>query len=468
MEPVVVGAGHKGQALVGDLLRLDAGGAAGDRAGIRSPGDAGQDRLLRHGQSVLVIAVERGVDLVGGVSHIGAALPLGAVHVGVAHADGDGVQALLPQLIQRGVGGAEGLDPVAVEFALAVAELRKGHAGLGLDDQLGAGAPGIVFIALCAGCGDVGVLEIGDVLPIGIGVGIESQLFAGRRFQLEIRRELDVSGQLQHQGGVLGQLTVQIIGGVEAIAQFVEADREDDRRIERAEGQIPGPGNQARILPCGVVVSEARPVAEVVTGVEENVALGQHGGLLITNIIRAACHAVFVRRVALSLPACVRRDDRIAELHFKKQAGLGVFVPLFVHDHRHDGAVAAAAVERRKQRDDVFAGLEVCDLHLVVIRVIGRGPALERAVQNRQLAVYPEDVFVRRGDEGRRRGHSLVQRKGFAEGNVAVLGAGLRPDPVGRPIAFSIGLDGLRIFQFGAVRRTSVRNGSRLRTLRRF
>ena len=103
----MVRTGHKGKALVGNLLRLYTGGTAGNCPRVRGPADASKNGLLRHRQSLGVITVKRRIDLVGGIAHIGTPFPFRAVHIGIPHTDGNCVKALLPQLIQVSVGRLE-------------------------------------------------------------------------------------------------------------------------------------------------------------------------------------------------------------------------------------------------------------------------------------------------------------------------------------------------------------------------
>ena len=240
VEPVVVGAGHKDQTLVRNLLGFDAGRTAGDGPALRGPRHAGQDRLFGQVQPRLIIAVKGGVDLIGRVSHVGAPLPFRAVHVGIPHADGDGVESLLPQLVQVVVGRGERAGPRAVEPTPPVAQAGEGHTCLCLDDELAAAAPGVVFIVPLPLSRDIGILKVRKSLPVCIGVSVKRHLFPRRGLQGKAGGELDVSRQVQHQDRVLVQGLAHIIGGVGKVLYLTEGGRCDHSGVQAAEGQIPG------------------------------------------------------------------------------------------------------------------------------------------------------------------------------------------------------------------------------------
>ena len=236
----MVGAGHKDQTLVRNLLGFDAGRTAGDGPALRGPRHAGQDRLFGQVQPRLIIAVKGGVDLIGRVSHVGAPLPFRAVHVGIPHADGDGVESLLPQLVQVVVGRGERAGPRAVEPTPPVAQAGEGHTCLCLDDELAAAAPGVVFIVPLPLSRDIGILKVRKSLPVCIGVSVKRHLFPRRGLQGKAGGELDVSRQVQHQDRVLVQGLAHIIGGVGKVLYLTEGGRCDHSGVQAAEGQIPG------------------------------------------------------------------------------------------------------------------------------------------------------------------------------------------------------------------------------------
>ena len=212
MEPIVIRRRAKRKALIRDFLRLHGRRTARNRIGIRRPCNAGQNGLLDQIQTALVIAVQCGVNLVGGVAHVRPTFAVGAIHERVAHADGNRVETFLPNLIQCRIIRRKRPDPFSVITGQPVPQCLERYAGFRFDIQCGACAPRIVFIALQAVLGDIGVLEVRCVLSIRIGIGIEGQRLSGRCVQLDIPDKLAVARKLQRKRGIFGERLVKIIG----------------------------------------------------------------------------------------------------------------------------------------------------------------------------------------------------------------------------------------------------------------
>ena len=439
-KPVVVGAGHEGKALVGNFLGLYRGGTAGNGTGFRCPAQAAQDCLLGHVQAALVIAIQRCINLVGCIAHVGSPLPFRAVHIGITHTDGNGVQALLPQLIQFLIVRMERACPVAVKLALAITKGSELHPCLGFNIELCAAAPGIIFKLLRSLGGHIGILEIGVVVAVHIAVRVNGQALARRGFQLKIRGKLDVARKHQLQGGVLRQLLAHIIPRIGKFGDFIESDGVNDCFIQRTKGQLPRHAHRRCILPGAVIKAGVHEGTDVIPGIEIEVPLGQHGHLGVIGVILSGGDPIFVAGVPLCLPGGIRNHQGVTHLHLENHASLVVVVPLLILCHRNNGAVTGAAIESHQHGDGVFSFLQV-QLDFVIVAVIGRGASLQAAVQHHHFAVEPQHIFVHRRNIGRCL-HGSVRRDRLAEDHIAVIAAAFCPNPVCSPIRFAVGFNG--------------------------
>ena len=306
--------------------------------------------------------------------------------------------------------------------------------------------------------GDIGVLEVGHILLVGVGVGVEGQLFARRSLQLEIGSELDVARQFQHQGCILGQRLAYIVRGVGKVSNFFKFDGCDHGGVEVAEGQVSGLGDRRGVLPLAVIIALAHKLTQVVPCIKVDVTFRQHGGLGIAWVIRPGGDPVLVAVMPGGLPGAIRADGHAPGIQFKDQPRLGVLVPLLVQKDGDNGTVPGAAVESHQQCDGVLPLLQIGELHCIIVAVVRSGAPLQRTVQHGQLPVDPQHVLVYSRNKRGSGGDGLIQVEGLAESHIAVLCAALSPDPIGGPVCLFIPFNAIQIHKIRTVCHAPIRD----------